>query len=67
MGVPILQEGDPKKVEPRQLLHLPRVTIPPVFGLGSGVPPSLPLCLGIFDSKFAFVDMSTAQTSHLLC
>ena len=38
----------------------------PFFGLGPGVPPSLPLCPGIFDSKFAFVDMSTTQTSHLL-
>ena len=39
----------------------PRVAIRPVFagtvpflGLGPGVPPSLPLCPGIFDSKFAF-------------
>ena len=30
------------------------------------VPPSLSLCPGIFNSKFAFVNMSTTQTSHLL-
>ena len=28
----------------------------PFLGLGPGVPPSLPLCPGIFDSKFAFVN-----------
>ena len=40
-----------------------RVAIRPVFagtvqflGLGSGVPPSLPLCPGIFDLKFAFIN-----------
>ena len=28
----------------------------PFLGLGPGVPPSLPLCPGIFNSKFAFVN-----------
>ena len=49
-----------------------RVAIRPVFagtvpflGLGPGVPPSLPLCPGIFFSKYAFVNMSTKQTSYL--
>ena len=50
-----------------------RMAIRPVFartvpflGLGPGVPPSSPFCPGIFDSKFAFVNSSTTQTSHLL-
>ena len=53
--------------------HKGRVAIRPVFagtvpflGLGPSVRPSLPLCPGIFDSIFSFVNMSTTQTSHLL-
>ena len=44
-------------------LHKCRMAIRPVlagtvpfFGLGPGVRPSLPLCPGIFDSKFAFIN-----------
>ena len=48
-----------------------RVAIRPVFagtvpflGLGPGVPPSLSLCPGIFDSKFAFVNTVCQQYTN---
>ena len=51
-----------------------RVAIRPVFagtvpllGLGPDVPPSLPLCPGIFDSKFAFLNTVCQLHKRAIC